>query len=97
VHRSHARRRRPGVAAAPLVDDGLSLDLDGDGDEADDSAAHIVKSKQFTIKPMTPEEAALQMDMLGHDFYFFTNAETGQAAVIYRRRDGHLGMIEAVG
>jgi putative sigma-54 modulation protein len=37
------------------------------------------------------------MDLLGHDFYFFTNAETGQAAVIYRRRDGHLGMIEAVG
>jgi putative sigma-54 modulation protein len=46
---------------------------------------------------MAPEEAALQMDLLGHDFYFFTNAETGQATVIYRRRDGDFGLIEAVG
>ena len=50
----------------------------------------IVKTKQFAIKPMTPEEAALQMDLLGHDFFFFTNAETGRAAVVYRRdRRGH--------
>jgi putative sigma-54 modulation protein len=96
VHRSHARRRRPGVATAPLLDE-FSLDADGDGEEAEDAAALIVKSKQFTIKPMAPEEAALQMDLLGHDFYFFRNAESGQAAVIYRRRDGHLGIIEALG
>ena len=42
----------------------------------------IVKSKRFEIKPMTPEEAALQMDMLGHGFYFFINADTGVAAVV---------------
>ena len=46
---------------------------------------------------MAVEEAALQMDLLGHDFYLFTNAESGRAAVLYRRRDGHLGLIEAVG
>ena len=55
----------------------------------------IVKTKQFAIKPMTPEEAALQMELLGHDFFFFTNAETGKAAVVYRRDDGDIGLIDA--
>ena len=44
---------------------------------------------------MTPEEAALQMDLLGHEFFFFLNAETGSAAVVYRRRDGFVGLIDA--
>ena len=43
---------------------------------------------------MGPDEAAVQMDLLGHDFYLFTNSETGHAAVVYRRNDGHLGLIE---
>jgi putative sigma-54 modulation protein len=59
--------------------------------------ALIVKTKSFTIKPMLPEEAALHMELLTHTFYFFTNADTGRAAVIYRRHDGHLGLIEAAG
>ena len=46
---------------------------------------------------MTVEEASLQMDLLGHDFYLFKDAQTGHASVLYRRRDGHLGLIEAVG
>ena len=54
-----------------------------------------MKNKSFAIKPMTPEEAALQMDLLGHDFYFFTNAETERAAVVYRRDDGDVGLIDA--
>ena len=56
-----------------------------------------MKTKQFTIKPMAPEEAALQMELLGHDFYFFTNSESGRAAVVYRRHDGDLGLIESTG
>jgi putative sigma-54 modulation protein len=44
---------------------------------------------------MTPEEAALQMELLGHDFFFFTNAERYKAAVVYRRNDGHVGLIDA--
>ena len=55
----------------------------------------IVKTKRFEIKPMTPEEAVLQMELLGHDFFFFTNAETQQAAVVYRRNDGYVGLIES--
>ncbi len=55
----------------------------------------IVKTKQFTVKPMTPEEAALQLELVGHDFFVFTNAESQETAVVYRRRDGNYGLIEA--
>jgi putative sigma-54 modulation protein len=61
----------------------------------DDHNERIVKTKQFGVKAMGAEEAALQMELLGHDFYLFTNAETGWASVIYRRHDGRLGLIEA--
>jgi putative sigma-54 modulation protein len=47
------------------------------------------------IKPMAPEEAALQLELVGHDFYVFTNSETDEMAVVYRRRDGNYGLIEA--
>jgi ribosomal subunit interface protein len=55
----------------------------------------VVKSKQFDVRPMGVDEAALQMELLGHDFYLFTLAESGCAAVVYRRHDGELGLIEA--
>jgi putative sigma-54 modulation protein len=54
----------------------------------------IVKTKAFQIKPMTPEEAILQMDLMSHDFFFFTNADTERAAVVYRRDDGDVGLID---
>lgn len=56
--------------------------------------AEIVRVKQFVMKPMTVEEATLQMDMLGHSFFFFHNAETDRQSVLYKRRDGRLGLIE---
>jgi putative sigma-54 modulation protein len=68
---------------------------DSDEEEIEPGQVRIVKNKSFAIKPMTPEEAALQMDLLGHDFYFFTNADTEQAAVVYRRHDGDVGLIDA--
>ncbi len=54
----------------------------------------IVRVKQFVMKPMTTEEATLQMEMLGHSFFFFQNADTDRPSVLYRRRDGNLGLIE---
>jgi putative sigma-54 modulation protein len=63
-------------------------------DDDADLGPRIVKTKRCAIKPMTPEEAALQMDVLGHDFYFFRNAESEKAAVVYRRTDGDVGLIE---
>jgi putative sigma-54 modulation protein len=54
----------------------------------------IVKTKQFAIKPMTPEEAVLQLELIGHDFFVFQNADTNDVNVLYRRRDGNYGLIE---
>jgi putative sigma-54 modulation protein len=54
----------------------------------------IVRVKQFVMKPMTIDEAILQLDMLGHSFFFFHNADTDRHSVLYRRRDGRLGLIE---
>lgn len=65
------------------------------GPEDGAGGPRIVKSKRFDLKPMTPEEAALQMDLLGHTFYFFTNAESESPAVVYRRDDGNVGLIDA--
>ena len=53
----------------------------------------IVKTKQFVLKPMTPEEAVEQLELIGHDFFVFRN-ESGQINVVYRRRDGDYGVIE---
>lgn len=65
------------------------------GLEEEPPAPRIVKTKQFMVKPMTPEEAALQLELVGHDFFVFTNSETNETAVVYRRRDGNYGLIEA--
>ena len=54
----------------------------------------IVRTKRFNLKPMDSEEAILQMDMLGHAFFVFTNAETDDTNVVYKRKDGKYGLIE---
>lgn len=54
----------------------------------------IVRTKRFELRPMSVDEASLQMDMLGHDFFFFLDAVTGKYCVIYHRHDGSLGLIE---
>jgi putative sigma-54 modulation protein len=95
VSRSHPRRRNGANG-----DGSTAPDVDADGeleDDDDESEARIVKTKRFTAKPMDPAEAALQLQLLGHDFYLFTNSETGRAAVLYRRHDGDLGLIETTG
>ena len=94
LSRSHPRRHESVNSVKADEDDTHDRD---DTDDANDTEARlptIVKTKHFDIKPMTPEEAALQMDLLGHDFYFFTNADTERAAVVYRRNDGDVGLID---
>jgi putative sigma-54 modulation protein len=88
------RVRADGAAAGAGADDEL---VDADGIDADDSGPLIVKTKQFAVKPMRAEEAALQMELLGHDFFLFRNVESNNAAALYRRRDGALGLIEVTG
>ena len=63
-------------------------------DELPDDEIHIVKTKKFAIKPTNPEEACLQMEMLGHSFYVFLNSDTDQVNVVYKRKNGTYGLIE---
>jgi putative sigma-54 modulation protein len=56
----------------------------------------IIKNKRFELKPMSPDEAAMQMDLLDKDFFVFTNDSSGNINVIYRRKDGNFGLIEPV-
>lgn len=63
-------------------------------DYMDDEDIRIVRTKQFDMKPMYPEDACVQMELLGHSFYMFMNAETNQINVVYRRKGGTYGLIE---
>ena len=60
-----------------------------------DADFEIVKTKHFNISPMSPEEAILQMNLLGHNFFMFFNSDTEAMAVVYRRDDGKYGLIDA--
>ena len=71
----------------------------GDGAEAASGAQAeepppIVRTKQFAVTPMTPEEAVLQLELVGHDFFVFKSADSGGINVVYRRRSGGYGLIE---
>lgn len=59
-----------------------------------DSEIEIIRSKNFSLKPMDSEEAVLQMDLLGHDFFIFTDRETDGTSIVYKRKDGKYGLIE---
>lgn len=63
-------------------------------DREEPETGKIVRVKRFAMKPMMPEEAALQMELLGHNFFVFPNGETGVMNVIYKRKDGNYGLIE---
>ncbi|HJA46813.1 MAG TPA: ribosome-associated translation inhibitor RaiA [Limosilactobacillus coleohominis] len=63
-------------------------------DGAEDDSLKIVRTKEISLKPMDSEEAVLQMDMLGHDFFIFQDADTNGTSVVYRRNDGRYGLIE---
>ena len=65
-----------------------------DYEDDDENEIRIVRSKRFAIKPMSPEEAGLQMELLGHVFFVFLNEETEEVNVIYKRKDGQFGLIE---
>ncbi|MCG8540475.1 MAG: ribosome-associated translation inhibitor RaiA [Clostridia bacterium] len=62
--------------------------------ESEKEELKIVKTKRFAIKPMDPQEAVLQMDLLGHSFFVFTNADTDEVNVVYKRKNGNYGLIE---
>lgn len=61
---------------------------------SEDDEIKIIRTKRFGIKPMFPEDACIQMELLGHDFYVFFNAETEEVNVVYKRKNGTFGLIE---
>ena len=63
-------------------------------DDEEEEEHKVVRVKRFAIKPMDVEEAVLQMELLGHSFYVFENAEDGEVNVLYQRKDGNYGLIE---
>ena len=89
----HFRRGRTRAAddaddAAPLLAASTALDTD-----TQEPAAQVVRIKRFAYKPMTSDEAIEQMELLGHTFFVFTDANSDQVNVVYRRRDGNYGVI----
>jgi len=85
--RYRQKRRHEHERHAPAPAEGVSV-------SPSQEASMIVKKKHFTINPLTPEEAIEQLELIGHDFYVFRNAETGEINVVYRRSDGDYGLIE---
>ncbi|MGG7164570.1 ribosome hibernation-promoting factor, HPF/YfiA family [Clostridium ihumii] len=65
-----------------------------DSEYEDDKEPRIVKTKRFAPKPMSEEEAILQMELLGHDFFVYKDARTSAVNVLYKRKDGNYGLIE---
>lgn len=75
--------------------EGFYLQPDFMEEEMDDEEIKIIRSKRFAIKPMDAEEACLQMEMLGHNFYVFNNVETDEVCVVYKRKkENTYGLIE---
>ncbi|MBN1775642.1 MAG: ribosome-associated translation inhibitor RaiA [Oscillospiraceae bacterium] len=69
-------------------------DVPEDVDEVLEEEKKIIKRKSFELVPMSPDDAVLQMEMLGHSFLVYLDAETGNVCVVYKRKDGHYGLIE---
>ncbi|MCO6450670.1 MAG: ribosome-associated translation inhibitor RaiA [Caldilineales bacterium] len=85
----NARNSKRAVAHATTVSEAVAVP------EVDEmTTTGIVRTKQFEVQPMGPEEAIDQMELLGHDFYVFLNADTGTINVVYRRRDDAFGLLQ---
>jgi ribosome hibernation promoting factor len=89
VKRYREKRR---VAPRRHARDGVTAELEPAPIEVEEPA--VVKTKQFPVKPMMPDEAVLQLELVGHDFFVFRNAESEEINVVYRRREGNYGLIE---
>lgn len=77
------------------AEESLKYNLD-DLEPLEEEEAKVVRTKKFAVKPMSVEEATMQMELLGHDFFVFLNAETEDVNVVYTRKDGNFGLIEPI-
>jgi len=88
--RKNKTRMRRNNKKSPVVD----FIMDFETEEIEQDETNVVKRKTIEMKPMSEEEAILQMNLLDHPFYIFKDAETGEVAVAYKREDGNYGIIE---
>jgi putative sigma-54 modulation protein len=91
------KRKRRGVLRRAQQEEAqaeLLTDVEAEEEEEEFAGGNIVRVKRFPVAPMNPEEAVEQMELLGHDFFVFFNADDGQINVVYRRRDGDYGLIQ---
>ncbi|MDR7078815.1 ribosomal subunit interface protein [Neobacillus niacini] len=72
----------------------FAISENNEAQEVDEDDLELVRTKRFDLKPMDSEEAILQMNLLGHSFYVFNNADTNRTNVVYKRKDGRYGLIE---
>lgn len=86
------RKNKTRLESKNHVNKSLSFDFDVDEKEEEQK---VVKRKSVEVKPMDEEEAILQLELLGHQFYLYNDIDTGKSAVIYKRKDGNYGIIEA--
>jgi putative sigma-54 modulation protein len=91
ISKPRERSHGANVTGQPIAPSLISTEAE---ETASNSEPKIVRVKRFEMKPLSPEEAALQMELLNHNFFVFLNAETHQINVIYRRQDGNYGLIE---
>jgi putative sigma-54 modulation protein len=84
-------KRKNRWRGAGMTPEPLPLELE---EEPEEEASNIVRVKNFAMTPMLPDEAVEQMELLGHDFFVFYNADEGQVNVIYRRKDGDYGLLQ---
>ena len=80
--------------AKNLRPDALVSTVPAEFDVVEDNDFDIIRTKRFSVKPMTTDEAVLQMNLLGHSFYVFRNIETNAVCVVYHRNNGGYGLIE---
>lgn len=85
------KRRRANGNSDPLVMEPLPIELEEDEDGMEPA---VVRRKQFSLMPMSLEEAGEQMELLGHDFFVFFNRDVDAINVLYRRRDGNYGLLQ---
>lgn len=92
--RKHKTRIKRKLHSSLRFGDGLPEQNGATSPEPGEDEVRVVRTKRFTVKPMDVEEAILQMELLGHDFFVFANAGTEEVNVVYKRKDGRYGLME---
>ncbi|MCK4719248.1 ribosome-associated translation inhibitor RaiA, partial [bacterium] len=90
IYNSRRNRGRAGkIKGMPVIPESAKAGGNGEPDEP-----YIARTKEIILRPMTPSEATLQMELLGHDFHLFLNPDSGNVNLVYKRKDGNYGLLE---